>query len=336
MQLWTDLIKPVELTAFSREIVAATDVAGNPATLANIFPSTDPIYGSTYSFIENEVVSEAASFRSFTAEAAIGKSGGRDRKTVELPPLSLKKRLTEYDQVRRMGVNSFETVRAAAERLAAEVSQAVINRLVLARAEALVTGQLVIDEDGFVQTVSFGRAAGNTTAASAKWDATTNPGDPVADLQVWGKIISDDPYAGGAPDVLYMSSTVMAVLMRSAAIRGYFGPAATGIVGLGEIGTLFQNFGIPVPVVLDAKVDGQRLIPEKTIVLARAGAGATPWGQTVEATDPRYGIPYQDQPGLVVGAYQQDDPDTKWIRANAIAMPILHQANATLAATVLK
>ena len=74
----------------------------------------------------------------------------------------------------------------------------------------------------------------------------------------------------------------------------------------------------------------------KSIILARSGAGHTSWGQTVESQDTRCRIPYADQPGLVVGAYRQDDPDVAWIRANALAMPILGLANSTLAATVLK
>lgn len=335
MQLWTDLIKPVELTAFSRELVAANDVSGNPSTLANVFPSIPPVYGSTYTFSLNHRVSEAASYRSFDTEAPIGRGAAQEQVTVSLPPLSLKKRLTEYDQIRRMGANSPETVQGAAERLAAEVVDAIINRLILARAEALTTGQLVIDENGFKQTIDFGRRGDFTTTAGTKWDAAT-PGDPIMDLVTWRNAMANDEYSIGAPDVLITSSTVMAVLMRSSAVRAYFGSQATGMIGIEDIATLFRSYGLPTPTVLDARIDGQRVIPEKSIILARSGAGTTSWGQTTESQDTRYGIAYADQPGLVVGAYRQDDPDVAWIRSNALAMPILNLANSTLAATVLK
>ena len=338
MQLWTDLIKPAEITAFSREIVANNDAAGNPATLANVFPSLPPILGSTFSFDLNARVEDVAEYRAFDAEAKIGAHGGRERRTVELPPVSLKKRLTEHDQVQRGAADSYETVQAAAERLGAETAAGIVNRLVLARSEALVTGQLIIEdaERGFRQTVDFERRPDFTTAAAAKWDATSSPGDPVTDLVGWRNAMAADEYAGGAPDVMYMSSTVMAVLMRSAAIRGYYGTAASGLVGIDQIRALFQNYGLPAPIVEDRTVAGKRIIPEKTIILARSGAGATVWGTTVEATDPRYGLAYPLQPGLVTGAYRTDDPAAMWIRSNAIAMPVLGQANATLAAVVLK
>ena len=225
MQLWTDLIKPVELTAFSRELVKANDVSGNEHAGEHL--SVDSARAWRDLHVHPESPGERGRVLPVFRHRGPDQEGcGSEQVTVALPPLSLKKRLTEYDQIRRMGANSPETVQGAAERLAAEVVDAVINRLILARAEALATGQLVIDENGFKQTVDFGRRGDFTTSAGTKWDAAT-PGDPIVDLVAWRNAMADDEYSIGAPDLLITSSTVMAVLMRSSAIRAYFSSGST-------------------------------------------------------------------------------------------------------------
>lgn len=332
MELWTELIDPYYLTEFSRELVDQNDAG--PDTLADIFPVHDPVPGGTFSFYLNSRNNDIASFRAFDAEARIGSDPQTRRVTVELPPLSIKRRITEYEQVRRQAPGSPETVQAAAQRITAEAVDAVTKRLVKARAEALATGKLAINEDGFVQDVDFGRNPAFTATAGTKWDAAT-AGDPVDDLVKWVKLITDDPY-GEAPDTLLVSSTVMAVLMRSDKIRAYFGTAAAGLIGAEQIGALFASFGLPAPRVFDAKVNGERLVDEKTVILARTGAGSTVYGTTAEAQDGRYNIPLAAQPGLVAGVYREDDPLSAWVRANAVALPILTNANSTFAATVLK
>ena len=57
--------------------------------------------------------------------------------------------------------------------------------------------------------------------------------------------------------------------------------------------------------------------------------------EPLEAVDPAYGIAEEDRPGIVVGAYQEDDPKSTWVRANAIGMPVVGDANYTAAMTVL-
>ena len=49
----------------------------------------------------------------------------------------------------------------------------------------------------------------------------------------------------------------------------------------------------------------------------------------MEAADSRYGIGGSDlaAPGVVAGAYRNEDPQSTWVRSAAIGMPMFDDAN---------
>lgn len=325
MALWTEQISPAELTGFGRQVSEDYD---NDIT-AEVLPSqfVDDV---VFTFSVNGKLNETAQYRAFDAETAIGKNGDAEEKTARLLPVGLKKRFSEYDQLRRRSAASPESVQAAADRLAAEVSRATVDRVRLLRAEALVTGGLSINENGVHQNVDFGRRADFTTSADVFWN---QDGDAIADLEAYRNAFVDEN--GIEPTHIIASTRVFAALSRSETVRAYLGSDA-GIMSREAINSVMSNYGLPQLTINDARVGGQRLIADDKLLMVVAGqAGSTVWGTTVEADDPRYGLAAADLPGLVVGAYQEDDPNTKWIRANAIALPILAESNLTFASTVL-
>ncbi len=327
MKLLADIIDPNEITGFSREEVDAFDAA--PNTLADVFPNetTDSITVSWTIDGKNE---DVAAYRAFDAEAKIGGSRGGEKVTGELAPLSIKRRFSEYDQLVRRGVNSPETVQVAADRLATEVAKATVNRLILARGEALATGKLVIHDEEFKQSADFGRRADFTATAATLWDAD---GDPFADLDTW--LTAYEAENGFLPDRIRISRRIAAVLMRSAKVRAYVGPSAPTMITLADINARMASQGFPALEVFNARISGKAVLPESSVIFDAGTAGATVWGPTLEAADPAYGIAYSDQPGIVVGAYATEDPKTTWIRSNAVVLPILGNANATFAAKVV-
>lgn len=325
MALWTSEIDPADLTGYGRQVSEDYD---NDIT-AQLLPS-QYVDDLVFTFSVNGRVHETAQYRAFDAETPIGTTAGAEEKTARLLPVGLKKRFSEYDQLRRRASNSPESVQAAADRLAAEVARATVDRVRLLRAEALVNGSLTLNENKVKQTVDFGRKPEFTATADTVWN---QGGDAIADLEAWRDAFVDEN--GIEPTHIVASTRVLSALSRSATIREYMGSDA-GLISREAINGALANYGLPQLTVNDARVAGQRLIPADKILMAVAGsAGATVWGTTVEADDPRYGLEASDLPGLVVGAYQEDDPNTKWIRANAIALPILAESNLTFSATVL-
>lgn len=327
MAIWAEEIKPVTLTVFAREIAERYDADG---LFADVFPN-HYVADTTFTWTQGERLNEVAEFRAFDAETPIGDGAGGVSRIAQLAPLGLKKRFSEYEKIRKSSPNSAESVQAAGERIAAEVAQATVNRVALLRGEALATGRLSIRENEFKQDVNFGRRPDFTTTAANPWDGAS--ADPLADIEAWVTAFSDAN--GDVPDRIFASRKIAVALTR-ALYEGLSGnkPAVFTQSNANEI---LAGNGFPTVTVNDRRFAGRRLLPEDTVVLASTnGAGATAWGQTAEADDPRYGLAgATDLPGLVVGAYEEDDPYTKWIRANAIALPILGNPDLTLAATVL-
>ncbi|RBP66432.1 major capsid protein E [Brevibacterium sanguinis] len=326
MALWDDIIKPATLTVFAREIVDRYDGDG---LLADIFPNVG-VDDVVFEWNQGERLNEVAEYRAFDTETPIGDQAGEGTRIAKLAPVGLKKLFGEYEQIRKSARNSPETVQAAAERKAAEVAKATVNRVALLRGEALATGRLAINENEFKQTVDFGRRADFTVTAANPWGGASP--DPLSDIEQWVTAYSDAN--GEAPDRLIMSRKA-AVALTKAIYAGLTNPGP--VFTQSNASEILVGNGFPPITVNDRQFAGRRLIPDNVAVLASTnGAGATPWGTTVEATDPRYKMPANvELPGLVVGAYDQDDPNVKWIRANAIALPILGNPDLTLAATVL-
>src|SRR5690606_34436931 len=98
MLLTTDYIEPAELTGYVREALA--DLEQNRFTLSRYLPSRT-IDDLHYRFNRGgEGLAEAATFRAYDAESPIGGRPGLTRVTGELPPISRKVRLGEFDRLR--------------------------------------------------------------------------------------------------------------------------------------------------------------------------------------------------------------------------------------------
>ena len=81
-----------------------------------------------------------------------------------------------------------------------------------------------------------------------------------------------------------------------------------------------------------------RIIDEDVAIFtppASAGAGVTAWGTTLESLESEYGIVSGELPGIVVAAMKSRDPIGVYAHAAAIGLPVLKNANAFMAATVL-
>lgn len=335
MALWTDLVSPADLTGFSR--AAVEDVERAKGSLAAFLPNTAVPDVVVRTVVAVDGTGALAQYRAFDAETPIGSGGTATRKVFELLPLGLKERVSEYDQLRARGNEGNELVLGGVDKAAMRVANAVVDRLEIARGQAIDTGALTINENGVVQTVTFGRPGGNTVTAATLWSGAAKPID---DLIAWC-----DVYAlgnqGGQPGAIVMSRRVVAALQRNADIRGLVATTGgtPGIVSLDALNAVLAAYGLPPIVIYDRKIRGTAVLPDnKVYLLPSAGAndlGATFYGQTLEAGEPEYGIAAGDQPGLVVGAWKTRDPIAAWVHANAIAMPILVNPVASMVATVL-
>lgn len=339
--LWTESVTPAELTGFAR--AAVEDLERRKGTLAPYLPNHSVPDVVVRTVVDSDGQGELAQYRSFDAETPIGSGGKGSRKTFELAPLGLKERVGEYDQLRRR--NEVATlIRSGIDGATVRVSNAVVDRLEVARGQVLDTGKLSIDENGFVQEIDFGRPGSHSFDADSPWNDTA-VSDPVEILVAWCNLYAD-VNDGAQPGVILTSRKVVAALQRSASIRAIVATLAgsPSIVSREALNAALASFDLPPLVIYDRKIRGQYVLNPDAIYLLPAGVstagvgplGATFYGQTLEATEPEYGLAPEEQPGLVVGTWKTRDPIAVWVHSNAIAMPIMVNPRASMVIRVIQ
>lgn len=336
MALWTDVADPQELTEVAR--AAARDREQRDAfNLAQFLPNEHTLSQEVRLEAGDNGFVEAAEYRAYDAETPIGGRGeGGQRVVFELPALGQKRRVSEYNQLRFLAEGGESAIRTAIGKAAVARGEAVADRIELERGRVLVSGKAVINENGFIVNSDFGRDDELTVTAGTKWGDENS--DPVQDILDWQEAYVDAN--GEEPAYIVASTKAIAALSK---FTGFLPKdSIRRRASFEEINALLASEGLPTLVKYNrtVRVNGAnlRVIPEDTLLLlpdASAGLGKTYWGTTLEALDPAYGVQVEDRPGIVAGAYKTEDPIAVWVKASAIGMPALANANLAMAATVL-
>lgn len=341
MLLNTDYIYPVELTGYVRDALA--DMQVNKFTLSQFLPNeiTDDI---VYRMLTGGTgLSEAGSYRTWDAESKIGRTQPISRLYGELPPISQKVRLSEYDRIRSRKVTD-EKVREQIFNDADTVADQVAARIEVARGDALVNGSVTLAEAGGA-VVDYGRDPSHSVTAATLWTSTS--ADPLSDLMAWR-----DTYLatnGVDPGAMLGGRRVWNLLLRNQAVRNQVFPGANqpSVVTQANLNAMLEAQGLPPFTQYQAQVlvngTPTKIIPDDVIVLLPPPVasdnpqgtqlGATLWGPTSESFEPEYGLT-DDEPGIVAGAYKEDDPVALWTKAAAVALPSLANPNLSFKAVV--
>ncbi|WP_425837316.1 major capsid protein [Streptomyces fractus] len=339
MQLITEYATPAELTGYAREALRFREE--NTLNLNRWLPN-ETINDLTFRFNRGGGgLTEAANFRAFDAESDIATRSGGARVSGELPPISRKMPVGEYEQIRMRNVDTQNAeIREAMESDSVKLVSAIAARLELARGEALFNGSVSLNENGVQASVDFGRSATHSVTATTMW---SNIAAPAYDqLQAWLDVYNETN--GTLPATMLMSRKIYNALRKntqiiSLAFAGQSG--APGVLTREGLNAVLGEYDIPPIEIYDARVSvagaATRVTPEdKLLFLPPQGdaAGKTLWGVPVEANDPRYGLA-GDSAGVAVGGYKSEDPQTVWTRATAIALPVVAAPDLTLVADVL-
>lgn len=351
MYLTNDFIYPATLTGYVRQ--ALSEYPQNQFTLDRWLPNRN-IQDIQYRFAAGGTgLADAAQYRSYDTEAVLGKRQGINRVTGELPPISIKTRLSEYDNLRirngALNASNQEVVKAILND-GVKNARSIEARIEIARGDALSNGSVTISENGVSATISFGRASGMSVTAATLW-STTATADPFGDLDTWRNAYVAQN--GVEPGAILMSRSTLALMRRSTNVAKAVFPSAANVPTLlsqNAISDALQAFGLPPLYVYYAQANNYAgsavsVLPANKVFLLPAPVdptdyegtqlGATFWGTTAESQLPEYGIEDpDDQPGLVVGTYHDPDPVGLWTKAAAISVPILANPNLAMAATV--
>lgn len=344
MLITTDYITPAELTGYAREALA--DIEQNQFTLSAFLPST-AVDDLQYRFNRGgQGLAEAATFRSFDAESSIASRPGTTRVTGELPPVSRKIKLSEYDRLRQRQLD--QAIQDSIFNDTDRMVQAVAARIELARGQALSSGAVTIAEDGVIATVDFGRRAAHTNQAPGTLWSVSASATPIADMIAWRATYRANN-GGTNPGAMLTSEKVLSQILRSAEVRNF--AAVNGnvpsIVSRLVLNDILAAYSLPPIVVNDAQINvrnastgvvtATRVIPDTNLIMLPAAGdsqlGGTFWGTTAESLEPDYDLA-GDEPGIVAGSYSTKDPVAVWTKAAGIALPVLANPDLTFQAVV--
>ncbi|MGW4028247.1 major capsid protein [Streptomyces sp. NPDC004838] len=341
----TEFIEPTQLTGLIR--AALRDLQVNKFTLSRWLPNVE-VDDIAFEFVKGGGgLSEAASYRSWDTESKIGRREGLGKVMGELPPMSEKLPLNEYDRLRLRKLtrnDALPFIARDAQRLAGNLAA----RFEVGRGSALVNATVPITE--LKQTIDFGRAAGHSVVAAVLWSVHATAA-PIDDIESWVDTYEDT--TGEKPAVILMPKAAL-IHMRQCkqVIDQVFPLAASGsapMVNNEQVSNVLEGMGLPPVEVYDARVriDGvsTRITPANAIALLPApgsttasqptALGATLLGTTAESLEEDYDLQPGEQPGIVAGTWKTKDPVRLWTHAAAVGIPVLREPNLTFKAQVL-
>lgn len=336
MFLNDDYIDPSELTGYARAALA--DLSVNQFTLSRFLPDR-PIDDIDYRFTRGgEGLAEAATFRNYDTPSRFGSRPGAVRVSGQLPPISRQIRLGEYDRLKLRKASDDAVVNAIFDD-ARRMTRAVAARMELARGEALVTGQVAINEGGVVATANYGRAGGHTVTAGTLW-SNLAASTPLTNLVAWCDTV--EATTGARPEVFLTSRANQRLMQRNTEVINAIKGSAAGAtrVTLAELNELLESEGVPRVETYDVQVNvggvATRPIAADRVLLLAGGdeLGATLWGTTAESQEEEYGIEEADWPGIVAGVYKSPNPLAFFTNAVGIGLPVLANPDLSFCADV--
>jgi hypothetical protein len=343
MALWNDLISPAELTGYAR--ASLEDFEARNGTLARWLPNRF-VQDIVARFVVGQAgLIQAADFRAYDAPPTIGKGQDVKRRNIELPALGRNIPVSEYQQLRNRNSSDAAMI-AAVERTVDIVVRAVANRIEAMRGTVLVTGKATINTDTFKAEDDFGRVAGHTTTAGSLW--TTAGVDRLAYLQTLLDLYRSTN--GESAGVMVGSTRVFRALQSGSQFQTQLLNGGARNATEGEVRNAIEGAGMPPFIVYDRQINDAgstvRVIPDDRLLLLPAPVdpndgegselGATFWGQTLTSGSPEFALDDAEQPGLVVGVWRAEKPPMiAEVISDAIALPVLANANLSLAAKVL-
>lgn len=328
-------VDPVELTGYARAVVEEDQ---STQALSAWMPNTllDDIEWQV-SGADNPVLS-VAPFRTYDTEAPIAaRQWAHDEMRGRMAPISQKRRVQEYDQLRLRQLD--QRIREAAFDDARKLALEVSARINLARGEIMNTGSLVINENGVDQTIDFGRNANREVTVGTLWSDTATS-DPLGDL-----LTAQADYRtlnGFDPGYFVMSTAVYNEMIQSDTLRSQVisaNEAALTRATNDQIDNARNAYGLAAIVINDEgynQASGFTRVLDESIVMlmpeTNVRIGATFYGTTLEADS--IGLVGSEAPGIVAVAEETSDPIQLWTKAAAISMPVLASPDLTYALTV--
>lgn len=287
----------------------------------------------------------AASVHAWDSETEIADREGFDLLKMELAPVKRKIRLNGKDSIKLKNPRTNTELKNVLAKLfddAAKMVESVRTRFEAMRFEAIATGKVTFDENGYEGTLDYQVPADHKEVVAVPWNDPASK--PMDDLKKWQSKIKAD--TGTNPTRVLTSERVALMLEDHASIRLAIKGNVNQMVTRAELNTFLASKGLPVIATEDRSYrvrkgngyEQKRFFDENTLSLFPEG----PLGELVYGITEEESILSEDsnidmtKVGNIVTTVEfQNDPPGRWTKAAAVALPSFPVADQVFIATGL-
>lgn len=289
----------------------------------------------------------SASVHAYDSEAQVGSRDGLEEMSMEPALIKRKIKMGERLIKAMTQARTDAEVQRVIDRIYNDVDNmvnSVRTRIERMRFEAISTGKLVLNENGFKGEIDYGVADEQKEVVTTPW--SDNSATPLDDIDRYvNKVVE---LSGVTPERILTSRKVFNTIKRHTSIRkAIFGVNSARLVTNAELNAFLQEQGLPA-IATDDRVYREQLnngtyvtrrfFPENSFVLLPGGElGKTVFGVTPEEANMQYNktATFQNFGNIVAQIYDTQDPVARWTKAVALAMPSFPTANQIFIANVI-
>ena len=286
----------------------------------------------------------SASIHAFDTETEIDQRESASYDVAELALIKRKRKLSEKEIIRLEQPRNDAEEKEAVQKIYNDVddlNDSVLTRVEVMRVEALSTGELSINENGYKAKIDYGVPAAHkqTFAWSGGTPEILHDMDGAVD-----KIVED---TGFTPTRALTSKKNLNIILKDEKIRkAVFGVNSDRLLSRQELNNFLQTQGLPQIAIYDAKYRtltakgtyaAKRYFTESAFVFMPDGdMGETLFGLTAEELELRKkeGVDISEIGNVIIEQYATNDPVAKWIKAVATALVTFPCADQVYIATI--
>lgn len=296
-------------------------------TMGDQFLPDDRIFSNTFAYDIIKKSNHIAAMIGYGAEPPVVDRDAVASKMGELAKMGLKYIATEEELLALNQARSDAERNSLIEKMTVkgvDLIKALIRRVDVIKMETLTKGEFSYDKNGVKINVDFGIPNTNRKTLLSMDDWTKTDHDVIGDLLSWVEEYNTINHRD--PEVIWISREIQALLLKNSVIVAEAGRSIdAGRVSIDELNSILGGYGLPpVQVVTNRKVTVKDIytgedeviefMPVNRLVMLSKGVGNFLYGPTVEN---------DFQPGLVLNAYDKNEPIESVLRAVAAGFPLV-------------
>ena len=307
------------------------------------FVPDEPIYDLEFAANVVKNSSQMAAMIGFGSEPPVRDKDEVARVLGEIAKFGGKDIITEVELLKLHNPRNDQEFKSIVDKITAngaKMVQEVRDRINVTKLQMLSTGSVTYDENNVKVALDFTEfIPDNQKIVLTDVNTWANPEhDVIGDLLEWNSAYEENN--GRQADAIYLSRKIQALLLKNAVIVNEAAGANSGRtrVSNDELNTVLGGYGLP-PVRLIKKTKARvkpygaanfkeiEVFPENRVLFVSNGAANFKLGPTVENNY---------QPGIVLQAYDKQEPIQSILRTVAAGFPVLEQPSLVLFADVVE